>query len=78
MIVMAQYNYINDDYKIDFDVPEELKDLFEKAEQADAEEHYGTYLAYADGIDVWAKNCYADGAITFEMRKIICRRYTML
>ena len=77
MIVLIHYNYINDEYKIDFDVPMVLKNLFIDAEEADAEEHYGTYLAYADAIDTWAKNYYADGAITLEMRKTICRRYEL-
>lgn len=74
---MSHYNYINDEYKIDFNVPEVLKDLFYYAEKADFEKHYGTYLAYAEAIDTWAKNYYADGAITLDMRKIICRRYEL-
>ena len=72
---MAKFNYINDEYKINFDVPETLKNLFIDAKKADAEKHYGTYLCYADAIDVWAKNYCSDGKITHEMWDIICRRY---
>lgn len=68
-------HYINDSIKIDFDVPTVIRDSMEIAEKADEEEHYGTYVVYAENIDTVAKNCYADGAITKEQWDLLLQRY---
>ena len=68
-------NFINDNIIIDFKVPIALQELMDLAETADRENHLGTYIAYADAIDVSAKNCYAEDLITKEMWEKICMRY---
>ncbi|MBQ9590761.1 MAG: hypothetical protein IJR29_11350 [Butyrivibrio sp.] len=70
-----KHNYINDDIVIDFDVPMVLKNLMLDAEKADLEEDEGTYLNYADTIDVWAKNYYQDGELSNLQWELLCRRY---
>lgn len=69
------YNFINDKYKIDFPVPKGLQVFMDKAEQADKDNDLGNYLAYADDIDVIAKNCCAIGQITEKQWDILCLRY---
>ncbi len=70
-----KYNYINDDIVIDFEVPMVLKNLMLDAEKSDLEEDEGTYLNYADAIDVWAKNYYQDGELSNLQWELLCRRY---
>ena len=43
--------------------------------KSDLEEDEGTYLNYADTIDVWAKNYYQDGVLTNAQWDLLCRRY---
>ena len=69
------YNYINDNYKIDFRITGCLKELMEEAEQKDKEGDLGYYLNLADTIDTFAKNYYAAGEITEEQWNIISMRY---
>lgn len=72
---MSKYRFINDEYKIDFNVPVGLQELIDEAEKADIEDHIGTYYAMVDAIDVVAKNCYAAGLITKKQWDIIAYRY---
>ena len=67
--------YINHDITIDFPVPECLRYIMEQAEEADAIEDEGNYIAFADQIDIIAKNCCADGAITEKQWALISCRY---
>lgn len=69
-------NFINDDIKIDFSVPANIQEFIEIAEKADRENHLGTYIAYADGIDVAAKNAYVAGKLTHRQWDLLCMRYT--
>ena len=70
------YHYINDDYKLDFEVPKSLQNLIDIAEKADADEDLGLYINYADAIDDAAKILCSKGAITREMWALVCARYT--
>lgn len=68
------YNEINDQVKIDFEVPEPLFHLMEDAEVADMKKD-GSYDNYADAIDIWAKNYYADGVLSKKQWDTLVRRY---
>lgn len=69
-----EYHEINDAIKIDFEVPRTLRYLMEEAEEADLKND-GSYLDFADTIDVVSKNCYVVGAITRSQWDTIVRRY---
>lgn len=69
------YNFINGDIKIDFSVPASLQELIDIAEKADLDNDIGTYINYANGIDIAAKNCYGAGLITKKMWDTLCMRY---
>lgn len=69
------YHDVNDDYKIDFHVPGFLKELMDKAEDADMNGQMGLYLALADAIDTQAKNCYVEGILTKYQWEYIVARY---
>ena len=69
-------NFINEHFKIDFSVPVALQESINCAEQADKDNDYGTYITYADNIDILAKNCYTCGKITKKMWEILSNRYS--
>lgn len=69
-------NYINDNYKIDFPIPNSLQYLIDIAERADKDGDEGKYWSYCEGIDTLAKNCYADGVITKGQWEILTMRYS--
>lgn len=69
------YHFINDKYKVNCKLPRILQDSIDEAERADRENHLGEYLIYADNIDIVAKNCCADGAISREVWDTLVRRY---
>lgn len=69
-------NFINDDVKINFIVPENIQEFMKIAEKADRDNDIGTYIAYADGIDIAAKNAYVAGKLTNLQWDLLCMRYT--
>lgn len=69
-----EFHNINDEYKIDFQVPEILKNLMLEAEEADIRND-GSYDNLADTIDVYAKNSFADGFISEAQWDYIVMRY---
>lgn len=69
-----KYHEINDEIKIDFEIPEMLSNLMEEAEEADVRND-GSYDNLADTIDVLSKNYYADRKLTLEQWETIVRRY---
>lgn len=71
---MSKYNEINDEIKIDFEVPEILFHLMEDAEVADIRND-GSYDNLADTIDIYCKNLCSDGKITKKQWDKIIRRY---
>lgn len=65
---------IDHSVKIDFEVPDGLKELFDLVEEADLS-NAGAYMALADTIDTCAKNCYAAGILTQRQWDLIAMRY---
>lgn len=55
MFEQKKYNYINDDIKIEFELSITMKDLINKAEEADLLEDYGLYMNIGDAIDTQGK-----------------------
>ena len=70
----GRFHNIRDEYKINFMVPEILKNLMLEAEEADMRND-GSYDNLADTIDVYAKNSCADGLITEAQWDYIVTRY---
>lgn len=50
-----KFNFINDEFKIDFKLTRTMKNLIEICEQADLENDYGKYMNFAFTIDTQAK-----------------------
>ena len=67
--------FINDKYKISFNVPTTLTEYISLAEAADEKNDLGNYLIYADEIDTLAKSCCESGDITPEMWDVLVLRY---
>lgn len=69
-----KYNYINDDIKIEFELSITMKDLVNKAEEADLLEDYGLYMNIVDAIDTQGKKETKNHIITeSEWNKLIWR-----
>lgn len=71
------YNYIDGEIIIDFDLSNTMKDLIEKAEEADFLEDYGLYMNLADAIDSQAKKETNNHVITETEWKQLVRRYSI-
>lgn len=72
------YNYINDDVKLDFEIPKSLVYLIEMCEKYDQEDNYGAYNSFADFLtEVASKELYVKGVITKEQWDTIDRRYVL-
>ena len=71
------YNYIDGEIIIDFDLSNTMKDLVEKAEEADFLEDYGLYMNLADAIDSQAKKETNNHVITETEWKQLVRRYSI-
>lgn len=68
------YHEINDEIKLDFGMPDVLRNLLQEAEEADIRND-GSYINLADTIDVVCKNLCSDGKITKEQWNLVIRRY---
>lgn len=73
-VMQKKYHEINNEIKIDFEIPEMLRNLMEEAEEADIRND-GSYDNLADTIDVLSKNYYADRKLTLGQWETIVRRY---
>ena len=51
----AEFNFINSDVKIDFELSKTMGNLIERAEEADLLNDYGLYMNLADAIDSQGK-----------------------
>ena len=71
------YNYINNDVKIDFELSNTMKDLVDKAEEADLLGDYGLYMNLADAIDSQGKKETSNHLISETEWKKLVRRYTL-
>ena len=68
---------INDEVKIDFEVPKLLKNTMDKAEELDRIGHV-EYTAVADQIDVICKGYVTTGHMTEEQWDIVVSRYPVI
>lgn len=73
----VEYNFINNNVKINFDLTKELEDLINKAEKADHDNNYGLYMNLADAIDVRAKKEVSLHNITYSDWNKLTRRYPL-
>lgn len=71
------YRYINNDVKIDFPLSKTMKDLVEKAEEADRKGDYGLYMNMADAIDVQAKKEVSKHMLEEGQWRKLVRRYAL-
>lgn len=56
-----KYNWIDDEVKIDFDLPEEIQELVDELEEYDLNGQLGDYVVFSDWLDVYAKRWIGDG-----------------
>lgn len=71
------YNYIDNSIKIDFDLSITLKDLVNKAEEADILDDYGLYMNLADAIDSQGKKEVSQHIITEKQWEKLTRKYCL-
>ncbi len=71
------YNYIDNKTEIDFDLSITMKDLIQKAEEADFIKDYGLYMNLADAIDSQGKKEASLHIITETEWKKLVRRYCL-
>lgn len=68
------YNFIKDEYKIDFDIPEGVKQIIELVEKLD-QLNDTEYLSYASTLKATIQYFTDKGEITKEQQKILNKRY---
>lgn len=72
------YHYIDDEVKMDFNVPKDLKILMEECEEFDLKDDYGAYMEFATLLtDVASKEVFRQGRITKEQWDKINERYLL-
>lgn len=71
---MSKFHWIDDNIKIDFDVPHALKILMNKCEKLDLNEDYN-YFDYIDLLDCDMKELVKMGKLTNIEREKINQRY---
>lgn len=71
------YNYIDNQIEIDFELSKTMKDLVDKAEEADLLNDYGLYMNLADAIDSQGKKEASQHIITETEWKRLVRRYCL-
>lgn len=70
-----QYQFINNNISIDFELSKTMQDLVDKAEEADFIGDYGSYMNLAYAIDSQAKKEVNNHIITETEWKKLNRRY---
>lgn len=75
IIMKRQYNFINDDICIDFQVTKNIRDAMMEAEQADADNNYSLYYNACDFIDIAAKECVVNHVLTKRQWDALITRY---
>lgn len=71
---LNQFRWIDDKYKIDFEIPKLLKNTIEEAEELDRSGDM-EYFDVADTIDVICKNFVSSHTMTKEQWEIVTKRY---
>ncbi len=72
-----EYNYINNNIKIDFELSKTMANLVEKCEEADYLDDYGLYMNLADAIDTQAKKEVSRHTMTNREWNLLIRRYVL-
>ncbi len=72
-----KYNFINDAIKVEFDLSPTLRDLINRAEEADLYNDYGLYMNIVDAIDSQAKKEVTNHFISETEWNRLLRRYTL-
>lgn len=68
------YNYINDEYKINFDIPEGISKIIEIVEKLDLLND-SEYISYASALKVTVQYYVDKGEISKEQQQILNKRY---
>ncbi|MGN1183530.1 MAG: hypothetical protein ACI4SR_11025 [Faecalibacillus sp.] len=68
------YNYINDEYKINFDIPEGISKIIEIVEKLDLLND-SEYISYASTLKVTVQYYVDKGEISKEQQQILNKRY---
>ena len=71
------YHFINNEIAIDFEISRTMKDLINKAEEADILNDYGLYMNLADAIDSQGKKETSKKIIRESDWKKLTRRYCL-
>lgn len=69
-----KYNWIKEDVKLDFNIPDLLQQLFDEAEALDLAAS-PEYACVASAIDVQTKCFVRSGHLTQEQWDLICSKY---
>lgn len=69
-----KYNFINDEYKIDFEIPEGLKKEIEYLEELDKNEDYSFYN-FAEDLEYCGRYYVRNGKLTKKQWIQLCNRY---
>lgn len=72
-----KYNFINNEVKINFEVPKVLQNLMNEAEKADILNDYGLYMNLAYAIDSRAKKETSHHVIRESQWKQLAKRYCL-
>ena len=72
-----KYNFINNEVKINFEVPKVLQNLMNEAEKADILNDYGLYMNLAYAIDSRAKKETTHHKISESQWKQLTKRYCL-
>ena len=68
---------MNDSVKIDFKLPKYMLNLMQDTEEYDLANDYGSYVNYADTIDVQSKILYTEGYLSKKQWDTMVRRYQL-
>lgn len=69
-----KYNYINDDVKVDFLVPEKLQEIVDYLEELDADDNAAFYN-YAESLEYVGRDYVESGEISKNQWRTLCNRY---
>ncbi len=72
-----EYNYINNNIKIDFELSRTMANLVERCEEADYLDDYGLYMNLADAIDTQAKKEVSRHTMTDREWNLLVMRYVI-
>lgn len=71
---MSKYNWINEDIKIDFPLPNVIKNLIHKLEELDKSKNYA-YFNYSESLDYIAKELTFNGTLSKHQWDVLITKY---